>query len=727
MNIQAKWIRPERDMGDVVPVFRRRFLVKEKPERAVLHITAMGVYEAGLNGMRVGEFVMAPGWTSYENRLQYQSYDVTEMLLKENEVTVLVGKGWYRSRISNEADYPKHAPWRKLPAGLWVQLEIQYADGACEKIISDESWMSSESPVRFSEIFDGEVYDARVCPEEWEKVQVFAGPSDTLIPQQGEIVARQERLSVKDIFTTPEGDTVVDFGQEIAGYVELHVNAEAGDVVDLSFAEVLDKHGNFYNENYRSARCQYHYICKDGEQSWHPLLTFFGFRYIRVNDFPKGPACVRPENFTAVVLHSDMKRIGYVSSSDPLLNQLFSNCLLGQKGNFLDVPTDCPQRDERLGWTGDAQAFVKTACLSYDSEKFFTKWLADMAAEQREDGYIGSVVPDVLELPFASAAWGDAAVICPWEVYLAYGNKELLEKQFTCMIGWIDYISSVTKAPGLWVGTEHFGDWLGLDAPSGSYKGSSRDDFIASAFYAYSTSLVIRAGHILGEDVREYEELYAEIVSAFHKTFPVYFTQTECVLAICFDLAENCRETADQLADMIRACGMQLQTGFVGTPYLLYALSDYGHADIAYTLLLRKEYPSWLYSVTKGATTIWEHWDGIMENGDLWSSDMNSYNHYAYGAVLSWVYTRAAGIQTVENMPGYEKAKIAPIPDERLDWLEASLDTRHGKIRSKWMKVENAWRYEITTPVETEICIGTRRAVYPAGSYIFYSERKSVR
>ena len=723
MKFLAKWIKPAEDMGDVVPVFRRKFSLKGKVKQAVLYITAMGVYEAELNGKRVGRFVMAPGWTAYESRLQYQAYDVTKMLEQENEVWVLVGKGWYRSRISNEEDYPVHAPWRKLPAGLFAQLEIRYEDGSEEWILSDETWKTAESPVRFSEIFDGEVYDARICPSKWAGAQVFDGPYHTMIPQQGEMVTEQERLSAKEIFTTPEGDTVVDFGQEIAGYVEIHVQAKAGEAVDLSFGEVMDKNGNFYNENYRSAKCQYHYICREGEQTWHPLLTFFGFRYVRVNAFPSGAECAKPENFTAVVVHSDMKRTGYVSCSDPLLNQLFSNCLWGQKGNFLDVPTDCPQRDERLGWTGDAQVFVKTACLSYDTEKFYTKWLADMAAQQREDGYIGSVIPDILELPFASAAWGDAAVICPWEVYLAYGNKEILEKQFNCMKGWIDYISSVTTVPYLWVGTEHFGDWLGLDAPTGSYKGSSRDDLIASAFYAYSTSLVVKTGHILQKDVQKYEILYEKIVQAFQDTYPVYHTQTECALAVYFKIAKDCQQTADQLADMVRSCGMQLQTGFVGTSYLLYALSDYGYADIAYTLLLRREYPSWLYSVTKGATTIWEHWDGIMENGDFWSSDMNSYNHYAYGAVLSWVYTRAAGIQTMEDAPGYEKARVAPVPDERLDWLEASLDTRHGKISSRWTKQENVWRYEITTPVETEICIGEQRKICPPGNYIFFGER----
>lgn len=312
-------------------------------------------------------------------------------------------------------------------------------------------------------------------------------------------------------------------------------------------------------------------------------------------------------------------------------------------------------------------------------------------------------------------------MICPWELYLAYGNPAILRQQFESMKGWIRYMTNKTTTPNLWTGCRHFGDWLGLDAPSGSYKGSSRDDLIASAFYAYSTELLVKAGKVLDEDVSYYEDLYTNIVKAFRETYPEYLTQTECVLAIHFNLAEDCQKAADKLAELVISSGTQLMTGFVGTPYLLHALSSYGYTELAYSLLLKKDYPSWLYSVTKGATTVWEHWDGIMENGDFWSPDMNSYNHYAYGSVADWVYSVAAGIRPVEEAPGYQKVVIAPNPDTRLDWLKASHESRHGLIHSEWKKQENFWRYEITTPVEAEIVIDGKHYQKPAGTYYFFS------
>ena len=724
MNWNPTWICPANDLGDPAAVFGTSFVFEKKITHANLTITAMGVYEAKLNGRRVGQFVMAPGWTSYHKRLQYQEYDITDLLTNgKNKIEVTVGKGWYRSPLPGWLGCAYQAELRSRPCGLAAHITLTFEDGSSKILSTNESWKVSDGPVRFSEIYDGEIYDAAKTPSLDQSVSIFDGPTDTLILQQGEEVCEQERLAVKKVFVTPNGETVLDFGQNMTGYVELFVNAKAGDCVDLSFAEVMDKEGNFYTENYRGAKAQYHYICKDGIQTWHPSLTFYGFRYIRINDFPGGIGCVKPENFTAIAVHSNMKRTGFLSSSNTLLNQLFSNIIWGQKGNFLDVPTDCPQRDERLGWTGDAQVFVRTACLNYDAEKFFTKWLADLASDQHDDGYVGHVIPDLLQNPQASSAWGDAAAICPWQVYLAFGNKQILKNQYQSMKKWIDYISSTTTTKYLWTGGTHYGDWLGLDAPSGSYKGSSNEDFIASAFYAYSTSLVIQAGNVLGEDVSALSTLYENIVNTFQKTWPTYHTQTECVLAAHFKLAKNCQAAADQLADMVRACGTKLQTGFVGTPYLLHVLSDYGYTDLAWDLLLRTKYPSWLYPVTKGATTIWEHWDGIMEDGSFWSKDMNSYNHYAYGSVADWVYGVAAGILPRKDAPGYAKVTIAPHPDKRLDWLRAELDTRHGHISSLWTKEDDSWRYEITVPVEADIVIDGVCHSVKAGSYCFYSKQ----
>ena len=616
MVLNAKWIRPAQTTGDVCPVYSKQFSPDQNLSsvaHATLSVTAMGVYEASLNGKRIGDFVLAPGWTSYRHRLQVQTYDITDLLSSENELSIIVGKGWYRSPLAwpDEAHRQQKA---QISAGLIALLTITYTDGNTQLLPTGADWSAYESNVRFSEIYDGETYDAAFDPSSAPiAIAEFDGPSDTLIAQQGEKITEQERILPARIFTTPAGETVVDFGQEITGYVEVSLDAHAGDCVELSHAEVLDKYGNFYTENYRAAKAKFFYFCKDGFQTWHPKLTFFGFRYIRVDQFPGGAKAVRPDNFTAVVVCSDLQRTGFLSSSNPLLNKLFDNIIWGQKGNFVDVPTDCPQRDERLGWTGDAQVFIRTACYNFDTEAFYRKWLSDLAADQYPDGHVDHVIPAILENQKSSAAWGDAACVCPWELYLAFGDENILRSQFNSMKKWVGYITSSTTTKNLWTGGEHYGDWLGLDAPSGSYKGSSDEDLIASAFYAHSTELVMKAGNVLGEDVSEYETLYKNIVAAFQETWPVYHTQTECILAAHFHLAKDCQAAADQLAKLVTDAGVQLKTGFVGTPYLLHVLSDYGYVSLAWSLLLRENYPSWLYPITKGATTIWEHWDGIMD------------------------------------------------------------------------------------------------------------------
>lgn len=722
MEWKGKWIGPAQSMGDVCPVFVREFNKGDFPGKEIesvqLQVTALGVYEAQLNGKRIGDYVLAPGWTSYETRHQYQCYDITELVEDRNRLEITVGKGWYRSPVPGWITEEGKAQRAAIPAGLIAEIKITFTDTTTAVIPTDETWQAAESRIRFSEIYDGEVYDASFEVSDYQPVVLLERTTGNLIPQQGEKITEHEYVKAARCFTAPNGEVVVDFGQEVTGYIQFTLDAKAGEKVEISHGEVLDKDGNFYNANYRSAKSKIYYTCCDGVQTYKPKMTFFGFRYIRLDQFPGTPCA---DQFYAVAVHSDMKRTGRLRSSNPLLNQLFSNIIWGQKGNFLDVPTDCPQRDERMGWTGDAQAFVKTASYNFDVDRFFTKWLADMAADQRPDGSIGHVVP-TLYVGSGSAAWDDAAAICPWQIYLTYGDKEILRQQFDCMKKYIGFITNSTKDPYLWTGGEHYEDWLGLDAPVGSYKGSSRADFIASAFYAYSTSLVVKVGRVLGEDISEYERLYQGIVDTFRKTFTDYRTQTEHVLAVHFGLAEDPQKTTDALAEMIKACGSKLQTGFVGTPYLLHVLSSYGHTELAYTLLLRTEYPSWLYPVTKGATTVWEHWDGIMENGDFWSTDMNSFNHYAYGAVADWVYEAAAGIQTVEDAPGFARVKIAPQPDSRLDWLEASIETRKGTVRSLWKQEEGRIRYEITTPSPAEIVIAGKTMEVEAGDYIFYSE-----
>ena len=730
MEWKAKWIKPAWETGAEAPLFARDFRITKPLTAAVLRMTGLGVYEAAINGRRISKDVLAPGWTAYTKRLQVQRYDVTELLAADNTLTVLLGKGWYRSPLLTWDDGTIQMDLMKQPAGITAELTLTYLDGTEDVILTDESWTACQSQVRFSELYDGEVVDATFSAGENPHVVCFDGPTETLIPQEGAPIREQEHISPVRLFTTPKGEKVIDFGQELTGFLEVTVDAKAGEAVDVSFAEVMDKEGNFYTENYRGAKCKYHYICREGQQVYKTRLTYYGFRYIRVNEFPGGVEAADLNSFTGIAVHSEMKRTGHIATSNPMLNQLFSNIIWGQKSNFVDVPTDCPQRDERLGWMGDAQVFARTACMNFDSEQFFAKWLNDLAADQHEDGYVGSVIPDVWTHVHnrgnASAAWGDAATIVPWEVYCTYGNIDMLRRQFPSMKKWVDYIGSVTERPPLWVGGWQWADWLGLDAPSGSYKGSSREGFIASAFYARSAELVVKAGRALGEDVSAYEALHARIVAAFRREFPEYLTQTECILAAHFRLAEDPQKAADLLAEKVREAGVQLRTGFVGTPYILHVLSDFGHADLAWELMLRRAYPSWLYPITKGATTIWEHWDGIMPDGGFWSKDMNSFNHYAYGAVADWLYGVAAGIQVAEDAPGYQRVRIAPHPTDKLDWLEASVQTRRGLISVRWSKTyepagaQSTWRLSIETPVEAELTLGGETKLLQPGRHVIF-------
>ena len=718
VHLNAKWIKAAGKQKDVCPEFTKSFSCDGTVRSATLRITALGVYEALINGKRIGEFFMAPGWTAYQKRLQVQTYDITPLLTAgENTLFVTVGKGWYSSPMPGwTGNDPDKIARNNRDTGLIAELVIEFADGTVKKIATDESWQWKESRVRFSELYDGEIYDASFVAGEKYDVACFDGPDETLIMQEGEEIREIERFTAKEIIHTPKGETVIDFGQEISGYVEFTLNAKKGDEVEILHGEVLDKRGNFYNENYRAAKAVLRYTCKDGQQTYKPHLTFYGFRYIKLDSFPCEP---KAGQFTAIAVSSLEKQTGFIKAGHEGINRLISNILWGQKDNFVDVPTDCPQRDERLGWLGDAQVFIKAAALNFDVERFFKKWFRDMRAEQRKDGSLGSVVPDYLPNNSPSAGWSDAAVICPWVVFQAYGNREMLSEQFESMKKWVDYIGSVTKKKYLWKGGNHYGDWLGLDAKRGSYKGASRDDFIASAYYYYSTTLLIKAGKVLGKSMDEYEQLQTKIRNRFNSVYKKYKTQTEYAVALYFGLAPDKEKAAKELADRVIKDGTQLKTGFIGTPYILHALTDNGYTELSYDLLLREDYPSWLFPVKMGATTVWEHWDGINEKGDFWSADMNSFNHYAYGAVIDWIYEKAAGIRHGESLPAYEKAIIEPHPDRRLGCLDVSLETRNGIITSRWEYTGDKIKYEISADMPVTVIIDRNQYELAPGKYTF--------
>ena len=675
-------------------VYLKNFRCAAKAEKAILKITALGVYEAKLNGERVGDFILAPGWTSYLNRLQVQSYDVTDMLKTENSLEVTVGQGW--RAIANKRDSSDFLGYRDT--ALIAELTLVYADGRTESIVTDSSWTARESKLRYTNIYDGDIYDATFKAGSARHCICVDLEKDMLIPQEGEKIVEHERMPALQIIKTPAGDTVIDFGQNMTGYVEFRIKGTPGAQATISHGETLDRDGNFYNANYRSADAQIKFVCDGEEHTYKSALTFFGFRYIRLENWPDE---VKKENFTAIVVHSDIRRTGYFECSDETVNKLFKNIIWGQKSNFLDVPTDCPQRDERLGWTGDAQVFVRTASLNFDVKRFFKKWLHDLTADQGRDGCVPHVVPNISDDMGGSSAWSDAAVICPWEIYRTYGDKKILEDQFDSMKAWIDWMRERSEN-GKRSGGFHFGDWLGLDSPEGSYKGATPEELIATAYYKYSTELFIKAAHALGRDVSEYENIPAEAAAAFRREYMENgrvknATQTACVLALCFDITDDRAATATQLNELVKRAG-HLETGFVGTPYLLHALSDNGYAETAYDLLLRREYPSWLYPISKGATTVWEHWDGIKPDGTMWSTDMNSFNHYAYGAVADWMYGAAAGINSDPDRPGFEHIIFRPVTDRRLDFVKASIDTRRGTVKSEWRRENGRIKYIFTVP-----------------------------
>ena len=718
---KAKWIEAgfvEDSINRPVQYFRKQFNSNKKIASATAYITSRGMYEAQINGKRVGDFYLTPGWTNYHKRLQYQVYDVTSLLANgKNAIGVMVGNGWYRGFLAWQNN--KDIYGKKL--ALLFQLSITYSDGSVETIVSDENWKSSNGAIRYSEIYHGETIDARedkigwstntYNDGDWSPVKVQEYDNKILLATYNEPVKKQETFKPVKIFTTPKGEQVMDFGQNLVGWVTIKVNGKAGDKIVIKHAEVLDKFGNFYIENIRAAKTTATYILKGGgEESFEPHFTFFGFRYIKIEGYP---AELSPENFTAVALYSAMKPTGSFTSSHALINQLQHNIQWGQRGNFLDVPTDCPQRDERLGWTGDAQAFARTASFNFGVNNFFSKWMKDVASDQLPNGSVPFVIPNVLGAGASgSTGWADVATIIPWDMYLAYGDKRILENQYESMKKWVGFMES-NSVNNLWNKGFHFGDWL-FYRPFDDNDGRSAvtDKYlIAQCFFAHSTNLVIKAAKVLGksEDVAKYSDLLTKIKEAFVKEYLtpngrlVSSTQTAYVLALNFDmLPVALREpAAAKLVENVKSYGNHLTTGFLGTPYLCHVLSRYGYNDVAYSLLLQETYPSWLYPVKMGATTIWERWDGIKPDSTFQTASMNSFNHYAYGAIGDWMYRIITGIDTYEDGVGYKHIRIKPTIGGNLKNAEASLQTYYGKLSSGWKKEGDKLTMDIEIPVNT--------------------------
>lgn len=716
---KASWIsvEAEKELKGSKPsqYFRKDFAASKTVKSARVYVTAQGLYQLMLNGKKVSVDLFTPGWTSYKNRIQYQTYDVTSMLQPKNSLGAILGDGWYRGNLG----WAKEGSYYGTKLALLVQLQINYTDGTSEWIGTDQSWKASTGPIIESDIYNGETYDARkeltgwanagFDDSNWGRVVVVDQSKKILVAPQGEVVKAIEELKPVKLITTPIGETVFDMGQNMVGWVRLRVMGNKGDQVTLKFAEVLTKEGNFYTQNLRGAKATDIYTLKgEGEEVYEPHFTFHGFRYVKIEGLKTQPST---EQITGVVIHSDMKPSGTFTCSEPMINQLQKNIQWGQKGNFLDVPTDCPQRDERLGWTGDAQVFSLTAAFNFNVAPFYTKWMRDLAADQLPDGKVPHVIPDVLKGGGGSTAWADAALIVPWTNYLVYADKRMLEVQYPSMKAWVDYMKKRAGEDNLWTGDTHFGDWLAFATTRSDYPGATTEkDLIATAYYSCSSGLLAEIASIIGkeEDAKIYKALSENIKKAFVHAFVtpsgrlVSHTQTAYALALAFELlpAELVPKAAAFLAEDVKKMG-HLTTGFVGTPLLCKTLSAHGYDDLAFMLLKRQKYPSWLYPVTQGATTIWERWDGQKPDGSFQDVGMNSFNHYAYGAIGEWLYHHVAGMDIDPQNPGYKHILLAPHPGGGLTNADATYTSIYGKIRSAWKLEGKALVYEVTVPANT--------------------------
>ena len=708
------------------PYFRKTFKLTAPVKHAVLHITALGLYECEINGKKAGDLVLAPGWTEFRKRVYYQSYDVTSLLSNgENAIGVILGDGWYSGHlVEKNRQYYGERPQ------LLAELVITTKDGSSLLIGSDATWKTSVGPILENDLIMGEAYDARrelgawssagYTDATWQPAQLAPVPEIAVEHSSGPGVRRHEilpgSLNKTDTATSWRAKCLIyDFAQNFTGRVRIALQGKRGTHLKIRHAEVLDKEGNLYTENLRSARATDFYTLKgEGVETWEPRFTFHGFRYAEIS-WLSDVSDVTLNKVEGVVLHSDIPPTGTFECSNPLLNQLEHNIIWGQKGNFLEVPTDCPQRDERAGWTGDAQVFIRTAAFHMDVHGFFRKWLKDMRDAQGPDGGIPSIVPNTSSFGIpcdGGPAWADAVFICPWTIYRCYGDLEILRDHYDCMAGYMSFLEKnkvkdcIRSHPDVdgWGG---FGDWLALDG-SGRTDGGTAKDLIGTAMYANNADIMSRTSALLGKksEAEKYRKLHEKIVAAFQKRYITPDgllaggTQTSYVLALHFGLVpESVRKTtARELVRNIERNGMHLATGFVGTPYLLHVLEAAGHLDVAYKLLEQEEFPSWLFPVKNGATTIWERWDGWTPTKGFQDKGMNSFNHYAYGAVGDWMVTTVAGLEIDPAEPGYKKILFKPRPGGVLTWAGATLKTPQGKTGIRWELKGHELQIDLTVP-----------------------------
>jgi alpha-L-rhamnosidase len=720
MSWQARMIAADEDFNGA-PLLRREFTIDAghgAVTSASLTLTALGVVEAWLNGRPISADLLTPGWSSYEWRLRYVTYDVTGLVDASNVLGLALGNGWFRGRLG----WSGRSGLYGEELGAFAQLEVTFEDGSTQVIATDQSWTAGPSAVVANDLYDGETIDACLrddswlrpgfAGENWVGVHVLDFDTKILTPHVGPGVVRWNELPVKEVTTSPSGKTLVDFGQNLVGWVRVTVQGPAGAEITVKHAEVLE-HGELGTRPLRTALATDRYILSGDRDEFEPTFTFHGFRYAEISGWPGE---LEPEDLTAVAIGSELKRIGTFHTSDPLLNQFHKNVVWGMRGNFVDVPTDCPQRDERLGWTGDIAAFAPTAAFLYDVDSFLSNWLADLALEQEHhDGIIPYVVPDALKFlerpggfpePDSTAIWSDAGVWVPWTLYEAYGDEQVLRRQFDSMGAHVRRVRSLLSPNGLWDTGFQFGDWLDPDAPPDDPARAKADTGVVATACAYrSATIVAKTATILGRQAEhaEFAELAASLRAAFNEHYVNggrVFSDCTTVyaLAIVFGLLDAADEAVagDRLAELSAQAGYRISTGFAGTPFITDALTKTGHLDEAYKLLLERECPSWLYPITMGATTVWERWDSMLPDGTINPGQMTSFNHYALGAVADWMHRVVGGIAPLA--PGYSKVLVAPQPGGGLTEAETELEIPPGRIAVRWVVSGDQFTVDVDLP-----------------------------
>ncbi len=702
---KANWISSNEHSENGLPVYSKNIKITKSIKFARIYSTAKGIYDILINDKSIHDDFLRPGWTNYKKRHQYQTYDVTKYLKEDNLLEITVAQGWYVGTYGGNGLSNHYGD----QVAATMELHIVYDDGSKDIIITDESWKCKESLITASDIYNGEVVDFTKEVDTHKSVDIEKVDTSIFISEESEPVRIIETIDAVELIETPQGDKVIDFGQNMAGVVRFTATTEHGQIIKIRHAEVLDKHGNFYTDNLRSAKATEVYKCKKGTHTFCPRFTYHGFRYIAIEGLGNE---IEINNFKALALSTDMRETSTFSCSNGLVNKLWSNIKWSMNGNFVDIPTDCPQRDERLGWTGDATAFVQTAGQLKDSYAFYSRWLKDVASEQTEEYGVPHVVPNILGDHGGAAVWSDSATIVPWTMYQLYGDSSILDAQYDSMKKWVETMRLSETELHLRQEGHQYGDWLALDKEEYSDRpmGATDPYLIASIFYAYSTKILYKTAEILGfeDDAINYQKLYHDIITGIRQEYItktgrlVSETQTACALVLLFDIVEKKHVpiVKNTLIKNINSHGGHITTGFIGTPYICHALSKVGAGDVAGRLLLKDDFPSWLEEVKLGATTIWERWNSMLPDGSFDESGMNSFNHYAFGSIGSWMLERLAGIRPLE--PGYKTSIIEPQFIDGITYVDASRETPYGKLSCMWQCKKNLITIDVTIPTNTK-------------------------